>query len=184
MIHKVKEFIVPVGSWSKFRRWIRGAEIEDIFQEEADDLLDMLDCDPREDLALENDEEPWLPTVCEDKVHRARFGTIAAAVAACKMELPGISIETTANRLVAHRFLRKYMQEIGMRPTHIAAQLPLAIECVFVPNINEIEAMKFRQSHAFINRREEGSRIYISRTSPWLFNWFGTRKRVDPVSGV
>jgi len=179
-IKAVKEFIVPSGTWSKIRRFILGDVIEEEIQPEASQLLFDLDFNYREHIADEIGEEPWLPTTMEDKVTRARYGTIAAAVAACKMELPGVGEESKANRLVAHRFIKNYMIEIGMRPTHIAAQLPLAVECVFVPNRFEVEAMKFRQSHAFIDRREEASRVYISRSSPWLFNWFGSRRRVEP----
>jgi hypothetical protein len=99
----------------------------------------------------------------------------------CKATIPGITNNTGANRLVAHRFIRDAMVRHGVRPTHIIKYLPISLEYVFIPNEAQIDANKMRHARITTQRQWEESRLMYSRDRPWLFNWIGAVRRPVPV---
>lgn len=115
---------------------------------------------------------------------RIRYAFISDVVAQCKVELPGITTDNPANRLVAHEWLTRQMKERGMRPAHIKKMIWIAIELIFIKDSDQIFAEQFVQSNAYINRLEEGSNSYHSRDKPWMFNLLGARRRTPRSAGT
>jgi hypothetical protein len=62
---------------------------------------------------------------------------------------------TEANVLVVRRKVSDIMEEHGVRPTHRAALMPLAVALVFTPMREEVLAAQFMASYAAARRREE-----------------------------
>lgn len=71
-----------------------------------------------------------------------------------------------------------------MRPIHIKAMLPLALETVFIPDAFEIEALQVRATEDVIMRKLYTRQQHYSRTAPTLFNWFGSIIRPEPIDGA
>jgi len=109
---------------------------------------------------------------------RNRRRYTSAVVAMCKTSLPGIGVYNDANRKVAHEWLFRKMTDHGIRPSHIQVILPLALECVFIDNSYELEAKRFVQTHAYLDRVEDGDKQYHSTTPAWLLRPFGSRRRM------
>lgn len=160
--------------FDKLKRWWRswyGVKVPAVVQIDTATIIEELDLESNDSLVQFNDGTQPLP-----QGRRERYGFISELVSTCKCELPGIGIHTQANRLVAQEWLYKNMKLKGMRPLHIKKMLPIAVELVFVLNSDEIFARQMTQTHAFINRLEEGNSTYYSRDTPWLLNWLGTRR--------
>jgi len=106
---------------------------------------------------------------------KRKYAYMSYLVKVVKDSVPGIGIESEANRLVAHKRLYDIMVEDGVRPTHIHFILPLAIECVFIPTRTEISAEMLRQSREALFLIDEGRVQRHTRGGRWLFNWMGSR---------
>jgi hypothetical protein len=79
---------------------------------------------------------------------------IAVQEARCRL---GICNDNKANRLMIGKFIRDWMRERGMRPSHIAKYSVIALECYFVPTEAEVFAAEIR-SAAQARRAAMGSR--------------------------
>jgi len=175
-VKNVAEFISPKHLRKRFKaRWF-GITVTKEQEQNGGELLEQIDADDVADA-----EEVGLPLNPQNP--RNRFAFVASLVAECKCEIPGLDIETKANRLVVRRWLNNRMTERKMRPTHIRAMLPLAVESVFIPDKYEIEARALRQSRAVQDRVQLGNDVLYSRTDPWLLNWLGTRRRRPDAGG-
>lgn len=95
----------------------------------------------------EHDEHDEIPTPRD----RPKFTSYIARRA--RDEIEGLEQDTVANRLIVKRWLRMAMVEHGVRPTHISALLPAALELAMVPTEEEIFATHLRASKAFNDRR-------------------------------
>jgi hypothetical protein len=166
----VKEFFAPTSVMKRFKaRWF-GVTVPEQSHLAGQLLVEEID----EDFIDTCDDIEYRPDMDN---HRYRFSYVSLLASECKQALPGITKETGANRLVAHRWLGVRMRERGMRTKHIKSMLPLAIEAVFIPDKYEVEARMLRQSLPVQNRVELGSNVLQARESPWLLNWFGARRR-------
>lgn len=115
---------------------------------------------------------------------RKRCSYIANIATECKIEIEGISIDSAANRLVAHRWIKRRMVQHGMRVRHIQQTLPLAVEAVFIPDQFEVEARQVRQSRAVLDRHHEYEQAIQPRNRPRIWNPFGFRQaRPYPGAG-
>jgi hypothetical protein len=82
----------------------------------------------------------------------------------CKNEF-GMLKRTESNRLMVHKFVRDQLRAIpDMRASHVAQQLPLLVELVFIPTETEIMAKKMRQSAAVQMRVSEYDDEWRSRS--------------------
>jgi len=109
---------------------------------------------------------------------------MAELISDAKMKYP-LMQDTRADRICLSRFFAAQMTEHGMRTTHQSAMLPLLLELFFVPSDAELLGLRIRQSLAFSDRRHESQVKYTTRSSPWLFNWFGSaRSRYEPAEGL
>jgi len=84
----------------------------------------------------------------------------AASYAKAKLGLPKYS---EANVLVVSRLVRDYLQEVGMRPSHIAAVAPLAVSLTFIPTHADIEAKQVYASQAAVEAREAHDATYYTK---------------------
>jgi hypothetical protein len=115
---------------------------------------------------------------------RKRCSFITNIATECKIEIEGITIDNAANRLVAHRWIKRRMEKHGMRVRHIQQTLPLAVEAVFIPDRFEIEAREVRQSKAVLDRYAEYDKHIQPRQDSRVWNPFGFRKaRSYPAPG-
>jgi len=109
---------------------------------------------------------------------------MAEVISEAKLKYP-LMQDTRADRICLSRFFTAHMTEHGLRPTHQAAMLPLLLELFFVPSDSELLGLRIRQSAAFGYRRDEAKKQYTTRSTPWLFNWFGsTRSRYEPADSL
>jgi hypothetical protein len=106
---------------------------------------------------------------------RSRF--LSVLVAEAKNELTGALNNKPGTREVVHNYVHSAMKRRNMRPKHIASMLPIIVELVITPTRAEVQARQIRSALAIINREEEYSTQHYSRESPWLFNWFGSRRK-------
>lgn len=149
--------------------------------DEPSDVLDHLVVKSKQPKGKESkDKGPEAPTIApiNTTTPRARRRYTSAVVAMCKTSLPGIGVYNDANRKVAHEWLFRRMTDHGIRPSHIQVILPLALECVFIDNSHELEAKRFVQTHAYLDRVEDGDKQYHSTTPAWLLRPFGSRRRM------
>lgn len=85
---------------------------------------------------------------------KPRRGSYAARVAREAKAHFGLLERSEANRLVLHKWCRDRMVEHGVRPSHMAALLPLAVQLAFVPLQEEIEAAQLSAT-LVVHKREE-----------------------------
>jgi hypothetical protein len=64
----------------------------------------------------------------------------------------GLLQRTESNRLMVRKFLRDYMREHGMRPTHIVQHLDVSTACFFIPSGQDILAHQLGASREAITR--------------------------------
>jgi hypothetical protein len=81
---------------------------------------------------------------------RHRFAGNAARAAKVRFSLP---VDNHANRLAVHAFLREWMRDHGHRPSHIARDLPIAVELVFCPSESELLASRLRSGCDIVAER-------------------------------
>jgi hypothetical protein len=165
-LQEVHEYLTQVGpptrmllDWgfaapfNKFCRWLRNP----LTYEEQDDVvryvveLDHWDVDypevdgdvlaePLEDEVPE--EGPAEPARRFTVPQRHRFAGNAARAAKVRFSLP---VDNPANRLAVHAFLREWMKDHGHRPSHIARDLPIAVELTFCPSESEVLASRMKR---------------------------------------
>jgi hypothetical protein len=107
-----------------------------------------------------------------------------------QQRIPGIVVEMVAraknrftlpkrnraNYLSVNAFLLNEMTEHGMRPTHIRAMLPLALELSFTPDENDVFAAQFNAS-AYVDQAHQAyEHPYIHLGSRSVLDWFGIRR--------
>jgi hypothetical protein len=138
--------------FNRFCRWLRNP----LTYEEQDDAnryavqLDHWDLDYPE-VDDDSSAEPLdASTPDESSVEGARrstrpqrhqFAGCAARAAKVRFSLP---VDNHANRLAVHVFLREWMKDHGHRPSHIARDLPIAVELTFCPSKSEILASRMK----------------------------------------
>lgn len=96
---------------------------------------------------------------------------IAYIVVQAKAEF-GLLKRLEANRLMVRKFLLELMKAQGMRPTHIAQHLDIAVAMVFVPSDSDIIAHKINATREVYDRGEEMKSTWES-----FFGYFGPMKR-------
>jgi hypothetical protein len=64
----------------------------------------------------------------------------------------GLLRRTRANQLMVQKFMRDYMREHGVRPSHIGLHLPMCVACFFIPSKQEIEAHQYGVSYIAYER--------------------------------
>jgi len=110
---------------------------------------------------------------------RNRYASLLAT--RCKLAIPGVAKHTAANRLVAHHFMVKTMEKDGVRPSHQASILAVALEFVITPTNDEIDARRMAQTTSFLDAYEDGTRLYHTRTaSSWWGGLGSKRSRAQP----
>jgi hypothetical protein len=147
--------------FNKFCRWLRNP----LTYEEQDEVtryfveLDHWDVDYPEvdgDVLAESGEGESLDgetvTLARPftRPQRHRFAGNAARAAKVRFSLP---TDNRANRLAVHAFLREWMKDHGHRPSHIARDLPIAVELTFCPSEAEILAKRMRSGCASMAER-------------------------------
>lgn len=102
----------------------------------------------------------------------ARMVRLASAAARAKFGLPKA---TEANLLVVGKFIRDWLEDYGMRPTHIAGIAPLATSLTFIPSRSDVLMRQMLASEAAINMTNEHNAAHYSvaqfswlRPSTWL----------------
>lgn len=110
------------------------------------------------------DVDPAVAMRCQ-RARRGYAGRVARQVKADRGF--GTPKYTEANLLVVRRKVADIMEEHGVRPTHIAALMPLAVALVFTPMREEILAAQFMASAAAAQRREEAG-TWSRRHFGWL----------------
>jgi hypothetical protein len=87
------------------------------------------------------------------RVRSSRRVAYAVRVALLAKAKVGLLANNRANELVYARICREAMQEHGVRPSHIAHQVPLAVAACFVPLDTDFLAASIRQHSDFKERR-------------------------------
>jgi hypothetical protein len=94
-------------------------------------------------------EEEKDETFYDPKMKRGRFQ--ARLVCVAKAEF-GLLPRSQANKLMVRKFLRDYMRERGMRPTHIVQHLDVSVALVFIPSEQDVIAHQLGASKAALDR--------------------------------
>ncbi len=162
---KLLNVVYPKEMRKRHKDALFGRMVPTAVQRGAEELMTALD---RPEVDVGEDEKY---TVSE----KPRF--IAVLVAEAKLEFPGAIKNKPGTRECVHHFVSSRMKKRGMRPTHMADMLPIVVELVMTPSKSETQARQFINSMAVINREYEYNTQHYSRESPWLFNWFGTRRK-------
>lgn len=113
---------------------------------------------------------------------RSRIVRMASAAAKRKFGLPKC---TEANMLVVGKAVRDWLEEKGVRPTHIEHIAPLATAAVFVPTRADIEARAILASSTVVGLRAEYDATYFSDAPRAWYRpstWFG-RAYARPFTG-
>lgn len=128
--------------WRLVWPWGPRLVLDEVGEEQAKDWLENLDdlVDVGPEFAAGN--------------HRARRGYVGRVARRIKADGGlGTPKYTEANILVVRRKAADIMEEHGVRPSHIAALLPMTVALVFTPLPEEIEAARFMASAAAAERR-------------------------------
>jgi hypothetical protein len=80
---------------------------------------------------------------------------IRLGLAHARTEL-GLLNDTAANRMVVSDCVRKYMKNVGMRPTHISMQFPTVVELYFLRSSRDEELRLMRRSAGYQRYRRTG----------------------------
>jgi hypothetical protein len=94
---------------------------------------------------------------------RGRFQ--AKVVSIAKAEF-GYLNRTQANRLMVRKFMRDFMRERGMRPTHIAQHLDVSVACFFIPSDQDMIAYQLGASREAISRDRVINTLWESYFGP------------------
>jgi hypothetical protein len=79
---------------------------------------------------------------------------MARAIGSAKVKLGLDVVDTPANRAVAGDLITKYFVEHHHRECYQQRDVPLAVEIVFTPSLNDIYIMLWRESEEVQDRRE------------------------------
>jgi len=162
---KIVNAIYPKEMRLRHRDKIFGRMVPNSVQDQAEELLNSVD-DPEVEVG---EEEKYRLS------EKPRF--ISVLVAEAKLEFPGAIKNKPGTRECIHHFVSARMKQRGMRPKHMADMLPIVVELVITPSNAETQARQFRNTLAVINREDDYNRQTYSRETPWLFNWFGSRRK-------
>lgn len=116
------------------------------------------------------------------KAEVARMVRLASAAAKVKFGLPKA---TEANLLVVGKFVRDWLEEYGMRPTHIAGVAPLATALTFIPSRADVMMREMLASEAAVDMDTSYRAVYYSRAPVTWWDpttWFG-RAYARPFAG-
>jgi hypothetical protein len=109
--------------------------------------------------------------------HRHKYATYVATLA--RNRIPGLENKSAANKLVVRHFIFREMTEHGLRPSHIAATIDMAVMLAFVPNQYAYEARAIEATLPIMQRTSTTTELLYSRGNPTIFNWFG--RKVKPT---
>jgi hypothetical protein len=87
----------------------------------------------------------------------------------------GLLQRTKANQLMVQKFMRDYMRDHGVRPTHIGLHLPYCVHIFFVPSRQEIEAHQLNAAREVHERENMMGEVWESFYGP-LGRMLGFRK--------
>jgi len=88
------------------------------------------------------------------KVRPTRVRYVATLALVAKNRY-GVLSNTAANKQMVRTFLLGVATDHGMRPSHIAKSLDIAVELAFVPSETELVAKQINYSTSVLMRREE-----------------------------
>jgi len=94
----------------------------------------------------------------------------------------GFKEDNEHNRTLAHHHISRHMKKNGMRSSHVAAQLPIAVQLSLQPTKYDIMAKRLRNSAPAVRRREEfGRRVkrFYRKPNDWI-PWFHVVDPGDP----
>lgn len=114
--------------------------------------------------------------------HRSRIVREAAAAAKVKFGLPKA---TEANLLVVSKYIRDWLDDHGVRPTHIEGITPHAVALVFIPTRADIEMKEMLAAPVAVAQQRLYEATYFSDSprSWWRpSTWFG-RAYARPFTG-
>lgn len=86
-------------------------------------------------------------------------------VAIAKAEF-GYLQRTEANRLMVRKFMRDFMRDRGMRPTHIAHHLDVSVACFFIPSDQDLLAHQVGASREALTRNRVINTLWESYFGP------------------
>lgn len=148
------------------------------------DDLDRLETPANADAGIQT--EPEVAESVSPKVRsdadRSRISRLASAAAKVKFGLPKC---TEANMLVVGKFIRDWLDERGVRPSHIEHIAPIATALVFVPTRADVEARAILASRPVVQAFEAYNATYWSESQPLWWKpstWFG-RAYARPFAG-
>jgi hypothetical protein len=72
---------------------------------------------------------------------------------------------------MVQKFVRDTMKEHGVRPTHIAYLLPIAVEATFIPTRSDVDAAKMRAATVVLDREDEIGRYAEGQATLWQRLW-------------
>jgi len=163
----------PSKTIKKIRDWWYGSRLSHEAQAQFSEIVTIIDHPVDEDITA-------------DDVHnrtRKRSAFITSIVAETVNSIPGIQVDSVANRMVAKHKLNALCVARGVRPSHTRHILPIAVELVFTPTWSDIEAAQFRNSRAVLDRIRDRDATWYTKERGWLFNWFGERRsRTSPTT--
>lgn len=103
------------------------------------------------------------PTVV---VHATRFRRWAAASIRADTVLP---TRSRANKLMVETVVKRFLEEHGVRKTHISQHLPVIVAMLFIPSKADVESRLLLGSSVALNQDA------LMRGSTWLQWFWGTK---------
>jgi len=103
---------------------------------------------------------------------------MATAAAMYVKSRRGTPMKSAANDLVIGRMAGDYLRRSNVRPSHIAALLPLVTQLVYLPTKYDVEAREIASSVEFAQRRKE---YYLAGSRP---SWFSFEPSLDRFMSV
>lgn len=91
---------------------------------------------------------------------------VAQCVQMAQVEF-GVLSDCPSNRMMVHKFLRDQMREHGVRVSHIAQYLPIAVDLsIVVPSNGSVTASKVKASYAMYEWLGVASAKWVSKLVP------------------
>lgn len=130
--------------------------------------------------ASNNDIPSWTDDLGENPCPRRfrRKHKMATAVAMYVKSRRGTPMRSAANDLVISRMAGDYMRRSNVRPSHIAALIPLVTQLVYLPTKYDVEAKELASTVEFAQRRKE---FHLAGSRP---GWFDFEPSLDRFMSV
>jgi len=176
-IHKVAGVIKHL--WEVLRHYFdpRGTRVTTTINLTAGDTIHQyleLDSDVGDSLGhILTGSGPSQALVLHRTSRRQRCGTVVTIAHEARNKF-FLEKRDKANLLVVRRFIYERMVEVGMRPSHIAAQLPICVSLAFTISQGEILDLEFRASDAYA--LHQAPRVYVA----WMYGFIPVLRTIQP----